>query len=95
MLVVEAQRVSFKSFQNSLLRHSRMVSTPANGGKIDLLQSKKLLQPLDGGYFSNQLTFFCRAESRLEKATGVPLKFRLGSLAYTDYLERKPNAVKP
>lgn len=37
--------------------------------------------------------FFCRQEIRLEKATGIAFRFRLGSVDYVDYLERKPNSV--
>jgi hypothetical protein len=37
----------------------------------------------------------CKVELKLEQATRVPFRFRLGSLQQTDYLEQKPNAQRP
>ena len=43
-------------------------------------------------YYTQGFGFFCKKELQFEKATKIPLKFRLGTLQYNDYLERKPNA---
>ena len=54
-------------------------------------QSQPLLA---SDYYVKQMPFFCRKELQIEKATSIPLRFRLGSLQYTDYLEQKPNAKR-
>ena len=41
------------------------------------------------------VALFCIAEDRFEKQTSIPLRLRVGSLDHTNYLEQKPNAVKP
>lgn len=54
-----------------------------------------LLSPISSSYYSNNLGFFCKKELQLQKLTAVPFRFRLGSLDYVNYLEQKPNALKP
>lgn len=54
----------------------------------------KKISPLSYNYY-NSLGAACKAELKLEKATSIPFRFRLGSLAQTDYMEQKPHATKP
>ncbi len=50
--------------------------------------------PIQNNYY-NSLGAACKAELNFEKSTNVPLRVRLGSLQQTDYMEQKPNAIKP
>jgi hypothetical protein len=47
---------------------------------------KELLPP---NYYTQCFGFICKKELQFEKFTKIPLRFRLGSLAYVNYLEGK------
>ena len=48
---------------------------------------------ISNDYYTCNFGFFCKKELQFEKATKIPLRFRLGSLQYNDWLEQKPNAI--
>lgn len=49
--------------------------------------SLKNLLPQD--YYTTHFGFFCKKELAFEKSTGIPVRFRLGSLDYCNTLEGK------
>jgi len=51
--------------------------------------------PISSSLYVNSLGFICKKELQIDKVLTLPVRFRLGSLDYVNYLEQKPNAVKP
>lgn len=53
------------------------------------------LLALPTSYYANNLGFICKKELQLDKITPLPIRLRLGSLEYVNWMEQKPNAIKP
>jgi hypothetical protein len=50
---------------------------------------------VESSYYPDHLGFFCKKELSIEKATHLPLRFRLGSLDYVNRLEGKSPVNTP
>lgn len=57
-------------------------------GKIEEPKSIMLTTPSMG-----HTAFFCKLEDKLQRKSKVPVRFRLGDIRYTDYMEGKTTAL--
>jgi hypothetical protein len=53
---------------------------------------REFLNVLPANFYTRCLGIICTNEFKLEKATGVPFRIRLGSVEYVNHLEQKPNS---
>lgn len=75
------KKLKLLSFKNELI-FGTTVTPSKHSIKVQL--TEKL--------YTQHLPFFCQTERWLEQKTSIPITFRVGSLAYTNYLEQKPNS---
>ena len=61
-----------------------LASFPTSAQNVE----KSMVEPR---FYVNNLGFFCKQELKFQAATGLPFKFRLGSLQYCDRMEGKKN----
>jgi hypothetical protein len=83
---------SYNFFSNkNLYSPTSKFSLLTNNNKNSISKS----QLVSSTFYVNNLSFFCRQELKIAKATNfkLPIAFRLGSLQYVNYLECKPNAT--
>ncbi len=53
------------------------------------LNQQTFQNALPGNFYATQLPFFCSKELQVQKAVGIPVKFRLSTVEYCDKLEGK------
>lgn len=88
-----------QAFKNNFPLFHSSIGEPIYANKIHLTNniitnitysgSSVKVNSIPGDYYTRNFGYFCKKELQFEKATRVPLRFRLGSLQQCDQLERK------
>jgi hypothetical protein len=66
---------------------SHVVSYPKMAIRPAVFQGQSVVSTINNNYYTQRFGFFCKRELEWEKATRVPLRFRLGSLDYVNRME--------
>ena len=88
----ENRGITTLCFPHSFQLNSLPVTAPAvntNGNGFRLFPT---VHAFGANAYLHSLGFFCRKEIQLDKITPLPVRFRLGSIDYVNYLEQKPAA---
>ena len=76
-------------FKSNIFSKNNLDKTFLDESKLKFSKNKKDIQKIPLAYCYNNLAFFCKVEVKIEKRFSIPIKFRLGSLDYANYLEQK------
>ena len=98
-MVMSANTINYQSLKTQLIQAPKNINFTQEIQHFTFQENKKNgFNPLDtqqqmpAAYAYKDLAFFCKIEVQLEKAVKMPVKFRLGSVDYVDYLEGKRNS---
>ncbi|MEO8111095.1 MAG: hypothetical protein ABI594_13715 [Ginsengibacter sp.] len=87
---------STKYFINTIVTFSEMNATRALSFRLHHSSptptqalAADLRRPIPSDFYTRNFGFFCKQELAIEKATKLPLRFRLGSLQQCNYYEGK------
>ncbi len=79
-----AQKLTTKNAK----QYWQIEQTRTSQQKVAILNGRYTIQnKVAENFYTTQTGFFCNQERALEKKTKIPLRFRLGSLSYTEQLE--------
>jgi hypothetical protein len=83
-------KVTFTNyFQHS---KNKMKQKPLVSARPVFYTSSQSRSVINADFYACNFGFFCKKELQFEKATKIPLRFRLGSMQYNNYLEGKINS---
>jgi len=98
-MMVNASSVNYQALKTQLLQAPKNINFTQQIQYFTFEENKKHhfnplnnQQQMPAAYAYKDLAFFCKIEVQLEKAVKLPVKFRLGSVDYVDYLEGKRNS---
>ncbi|MFZ4769581.1 MAG: hypothetical protein ACOYLO_05325 [Ferruginibacter sp.] len=88
IFVVNAVFAQQNSIKTNPIKHFGTLYSysPVPTGLINL---NKIIVPAN--FYVKNLGFFCKQELKFQAATQLPIKFRVGSVQYTDWMEGKNN----
>jgi hypothetical protein len=78
--------------------NSLQTNTVKGYNKYVFSKTVTILPPIVAGsmiqsnFYVSNLGFFCKQELKIQSLTGIPLKLRLGSVQYCDWMEGKRHA---
>lgn len=75
--------------QKTVYRFPKMPTVPQDFRKIQ----KNIFLNISPSAATQGFGFFCRAELKTDAALKIPVRFRLGSLPYCDYMEGKTRLI--